>query len=175
MIQKGLTLIELVLVIAILSILSAVAIPRFLNLGTNARISSMSALSGALNTAMSIVHAQVMVQGPGSKGTQVNITWISLGDGTRVRLWNTYPDRWCDGVGAIVQGVQAPAGDSCYLSSAAVPTTTNIRFYGYGNSQSPAGNAGWRDESATNATYCSVEYVYNGTIKPVVITNTSGC
>ncbi len=47
----GFTLIELVIVIAIIGILSAVAIPKFINLSSNAQTASTNAIAGALGAA----------------------------------------------------------------------------------------------------------------------------
>lgn len=49
--QRGFTLIELVIVIAIIGILSAVAIPKFINLSSNAQTASTNAVAGALGAA----------------------------------------------------------------------------------------------------------------------------
>lgn len=49
--QAGFTLIEMVIVIAIIGVLAAVAIPRFINLSTNAQVAATNAVAGALSSA----------------------------------------------------------------------------------------------------------------------------
>ena len=49
--SQGFTLIELVIVIAIIGILSAVAIPKFINLSSNAQTAATNAVAGALGSA----------------------------------------------------------------------------------------------------------------------------
>lgn len=49
--MHGFTLIELVIVIAIIGILSAVAIPKFIDLASNAQSSATTAIAGALSAA----------------------------------------------------------------------------------------------------------------------------
>jgi MSHA pilin protein MshA len=55
--QSGFTLIELVMVIVILAVLAAVAIPKFVDLGSDAKSAALSAVVGSLTTAASINYA----------------------------------------------------------------------------------------------------------------------
>lgn len=60
--NKGFTLIELVMVIVILAILAAVAIPRFIDLQSDARVSTAKGIGGAISGASNILHSQFILR-----------------------------------------------------------------------------------------------------------------
>ena len=80
--QGGFTLIELVVVIALLGILAAFAIPRFASLEREARAATTQGLSGSVRSAAAMAHGLFLATGT----TPVNM------EGNNIAITNGYPD-----------------------------------------------------------------------------------
>jgi MSHA pilin protein MshA len=144
--QQGFTLIELVVVITILGILAAFAIPRFAALDSAARVSATSALGGTLRSASALAHAQWLVNG-NSASTSVTM------EGTAVTMVNGYPDGSLAGINSAVQ-------DTSGFSN--VPASGTITYTKTG--------------AATPANCTAVYTASTGTgIAPVTTITTTGC
>ncbi|BDM63090.1 hypothetical protein NFHSH190041_05420 [Shewanella sp. NFH-SH190041] len=61
--QQGFTLIELVIVIIILGILAVTAAPKFINLQSDARVSALQGVKGAIQSANSLVYSKAAISG----------------------------------------------------------------------------------------------------------------
>jgi len=82
--QGGFTLIELIMVIVILGVLSAFALPKFADLGSDARLASLKGALGSVKSANAIAHAAYLAGG--------NSTSVTF-DGVAVTLAaGGYPD-----------------------------------------------------------------------------------
>ncbi|MCH1918125.1 prepilin-type N-terminal cleavage/methylation domain-containing protein [Shewanella sp. A3A] len=75
---QGFSLIELVIVIMILGLLAATAIPRFLNVADDAENASVEGVAGGLSTAVSFVRSQWEVDGRRNDSVILDGTTISL-------------------------------------------------------------------------------------------------
>lgn len=115
--QRGFTLIELVMVIVILGVLSAVAIPRFVDLTGDARTAAAQGVAGALSSGSAINYSLFVARGARGVGVQAvtncNEAQLTLQGGTYPQGGGTYAAPSAPWVG---DAAAAGAVNNCVLT-----------------------------------------------------------
>lgn len=152
---KGFTIIELVVVIVILGIVSVTAASKFLNLQTDARISTLNGLKGGMESASAMIYgkasalgldkavsASINVEGDdilvayGYPAAMNDQTWSLLIESTFLdAVWDTGRADWFftntdadDGIILYAPSSRKNQSDNCYLEYQEATETTTPTF-----------------------------------------------
>jgi MSHA pilin protein MshA len=121
--QRGFTLIELVVVIIILGILAAFAVPKFMGLEGQARVAAVKSIGGSMEAADTMAHGIW-------EATAAPVSPLTI-EGQTIAFVNTYPTAASIGLlldQSTSSGYSSPANGEYVPNGAATAGNCNARY-----------------------------------------------
>lgn len=153
--QAGFTLIELVVVITIVAILAATALPRFVAMQRDARIAKAQAIYGSVRSAAALAHSRCLLDLATGTGTCTSTAGSAAMEGVNVAMANQYPTAQLSG---IITAAQISAASDALTITAGNPITIDI-------------------VGANTAANCRISYTEAtaGPVAPVIAVDVTDC